>query len=128
MKALEPAWITSRQIEACRVALSRHMKRDGKMWIRIFPDKPVTKNLLKQEWVKEKVPNFGLPLLNPEESCLRSAVLIRKRSRSNGNCFSQATNKNKNLSTPGLRSIKGFNENEDFEIEKCPQRKSKKNY
>ena len=79
LKALEPAWITSRQIEACRVALSRHMKRDGKMWIRIFPDKPVTKNLLKQEWVKEKGhPNFGLPLLNPEESCLRSAVLIRK--------------------------------------------------
>jgi len=43
LKALEPAWITSRQIEACRVALSRKMKRDGKVWIRIFPDKPVTK-------------------------------------------------------------------------------------
>ncbi|NTV45549.1 MAG: 50S ribosomal protein L16 [Chlorobiales bacterium] len=43
LKALEPAWITSRQIEAARVAMTRHMKRDGKIWIRIFPDKPVTK-------------------------------------------------------------------------------------
>ena len=43
LKAMEPAWITSRQIEACRVALTRKMKRDGKVWIRIFPDKPFTK-------------------------------------------------------------------------------------
>ena len=41
LKAMEPAWITSRQIEACRVALTRKMNRDGKVWIRIFPDKPV---------------------------------------------------------------------------------------
>ena len=47
LKALEPAWITSRQIEACRVAISRHMKRDGKSWIRIFPDKPVSKKPLE---------------------------------------------------------------------------------
>ena len=43
LKAMEPAWITDRQIEAARIALTRHMKRDGKVWIRIFPDKPVTK-------------------------------------------------------------------------------------
>lgn len=42
LKALEPAWITNRQIEAARVALTRHIKRGGKVWIRIFPDKPVT--------------------------------------------------------------------------------------
>lgn len=42
LKALEPAWITSRQIEAARVAINRHVKRGGKMWIRIFPDKPIT--------------------------------------------------------------------------------------
>lgn len=42
LKALEPAWITNRQIEAARVALTRHVKRGGKVWIRIFPDKPVT--------------------------------------------------------------------------------------
>lgn len=43
LKALEPIWITDRQIEAARVALTRHMKREGSVWIRIFPDKPVTK-------------------------------------------------------------------------------------
>jgi large subunit ribosomal protein L16 len=43
LKTLEQAWITSRQIEAARVAMTRFMKRDGKVWIRIFPDKPVTK-------------------------------------------------------------------------------------
>lgn len=42
LQALEPAWITSRQIEACRRAIVRHIKRRGKVWIRIFPDKPVT--------------------------------------------------------------------------------------
>ena len=43
IQALEPAWIDSRQIEAARVALTREMKRGGKVWIRIFPDKPITK-------------------------------------------------------------------------------------
>ena len=43
LQALEPAWITNRQIEAARVAITAHIKRGGKMWIRIFPDKPVTK-------------------------------------------------------------------------------------
>ncbi len=43
LKALQSAWITNRQIEAARVALTRRVKRGGKIWIRIFPDKPVTK-------------------------------------------------------------------------------------
>lgn len=42
LKVLESTWITDRQIEAARVAVTRHMKREGKVWIRIFPDKPVT--------------------------------------------------------------------------------------
>jgi len=42
LKTLEPAWITSRQIEASRIAVTRYMKREGQVWIRIFPDKPVT--------------------------------------------------------------------------------------
>lgn len=42
LKALEPCWMTARQIEATRIALTRHLKRGGKIWIRIFPDKPVT--------------------------------------------------------------------------------------
>ena len=43
LKALEPAWVTNRQIEAARVAINRSIKRGGKMWIRVFPDKPITK-------------------------------------------------------------------------------------
>jgi large subunit ribosomal protein L16 len=43
LKVLEPAWITSKQIEASRVAMTRFVKRGGKIWIRIFPDKPITK-------------------------------------------------------------------------------------
>lgn len=42
LQALEPAWVTDRQIEAARVALTRYMRRGGKVWIKIFPDKPVT--------------------------------------------------------------------------------------
>ncbi|MDI6716500.1 MAG: 50S ribosomal protein L16 [Actinomycetota bacterium] len=42
LQALEPAWITNRQIEAARIAMTRHIKRGGKVWINIFPDKPVT--------------------------------------------------------------------------------------
>src|SRR5207245_4820286 len=43
LKTLEPAWITDRQIEAARIAMTRHVKRGGKIWIRMFPDKPITK-------------------------------------------------------------------------------------
>jgi large subunit ribosomal protein L16 len=43
LKATEPGWITSRQIEAARIAMTRYVKRGGKIWIRIFPDKPITK-------------------------------------------------------------------------------------
>ena len=43
LQAVEPGWVSSRQIEACRVAMTRHIKRGGKVWIRIFPDKPITK-------------------------------------------------------------------------------------
>src|ERR1700751_1624769 len=43
LKALEPGWITDRQIEASRIAITRFIKRGGKLWIRVFPDKPVTK-------------------------------------------------------------------------------------
>ena len=43
LKTLEPGWITDRQIEAARIAMTRHVKRGGKIWIRMFPDKPITK-------------------------------------------------------------------------------------
>lgn len=66
LKALEPHWITSRQIEACRVALSRKMKRDGKVWIRIFPDKPVSKKPLETRMGKGKgAPEFWVAVVKP---------------------------------------------------------------
>jgi large subunit ribosomal protein L16 len=66
LKALEPAWITSRQIEACRVSLSRKMKRDGKVWIRIFPDKPVSKKPLETRMGKGKgAPEFWVAVIKP---------------------------------------------------------------
>lgn len=43
LQALEPCWMTNRQIEAARIAMTRHIKRGGKVWIKVFPDKPVTK-------------------------------------------------------------------------------------
>ena len=66
LKALEPQWITSRQIEACRVSLSRKMKRDGKVWIRIFPDKPVSKKPLETRMGKGKgAPEFWVAVVKP---------------------------------------------------------------
>jgi len=66
LKALEPHWITSRQIEACRVALTRKMKRDGRVWIRIFPDKPVSKKPLETRMGKGKgAPEFWVAVIKP---------------------------------------------------------------
>jgi large subunit ribosomal protein L16 len=66
LKAMECHWITSRQIEACRVALSRKMKRDGKVWIRIFPDKPVSKKPLETRMGKGKGgPEFWVAVIKP---------------------------------------------------------------
>jgi large subunit ribosomal protein L16 len=56
LQALEPAWITSKQIEAARVALTRRVKRGGKIWIRIFPDKPITKKPAETRMGKGKGP------------------------------------------------------------------------
>ncbi len=54
LQAMEAGWITARQIEAARVAMTRHVKRGGKVWIRIFPDKPVTKKPLETRMGKGK--------------------------------------------------------------------------
>jgi len=56
LQALERAWVTTTQIEACRVALSRNMKRRGKLWIRVFPDKPITKRPPETRMGKGKGP------------------------------------------------------------------------
>ncbi len=54
LMALEAAWVTNRQIEASRIAINRHVKRGGKLWIRIFPDKPYTKKPLETRMGKGK--------------------------------------------------------------------------
>jgi len=66
LKALEPAWITDRQIEAARVAITRHVKRGGKIWIRIFPDKPVTRKPQESRMGKGKgSPEFWVAVVKP---------------------------------------------------------------
>lgn len=66
LKALEPGWITQRQIEASRVALTRMMKREGKVWIRIFPDKPVTKKPAETRMGSGKgIPEYWVAVIKP---------------------------------------------------------------
>jgi large subunit ribosomal protein L16 len=66
IKTLEEAWITGRQIEAARQAITRHMKREGQLWIRIFPDKPVTKKPAEVRMGKGKgAPEYFVARINP---------------------------------------------------------------
>jgi large subunit ribosomal protein L16 len=66
LKSLEPKWITSRQIEAARIALNRFMKREGKVWIRIFPDKPITKKPAEVRMGKGKgAPEYWVAVIKP---------------------------------------------------------------
>jgi large subunit ribosomal protein L16 len=66
LKAMEPSWITNRQIEAARIAISRHIKRTGKLWIRIFPDKPVTVKPAETRMGKGKgAPEFWVAVVKP---------------------------------------------------------------
>ena len=66
LKALETAWITSRQIEAARIAMTRHVKRGGKVWIRIFPDKPITKKPTEVRMGKGKgAPEAWVAVIKP---------------------------------------------------------------
>src|SRR5260221_1593943 len=66
LQTLEPGWVTSRQIEAARVALTRHIKRGGKVWIRIFPDKPITKKPAETRMGKGKgSPEMWVAVVKP---------------------------------------------------------------
>ena len=66
LQALEPGWVSSRQIEAARVALTRHIKRGGKVWIRIFPDKPITKKPAETRMGKGKgAPEEWVAVIRP---------------------------------------------------------------
>lgn len=66
LKAMEPGWITSRQIEAARIAINRHVKRGCKVWIRIFPDKPITKKPAETRMGKGKgAPEYWVAVVKP---------------------------------------------------------------
>jgi large subunit ribosomal protein L16 len=66
LQALEPVWMTNRQIEAARIAMTRHIKRGGKVWIRIFPDKPVTKKPAETRMGKGKgSPELWVAVVKP---------------------------------------------------------------
>ena len=66
LKAVEPGWLTSRQIEADRIATTRHLKRGGKIWIRIFPDKPITKKPAETRMGKGKgAPEYWVAVIKP---------------------------------------------------------------
>ena len=66
LKAMEPHWLTNRQIEAARVAITRHIKRTGKLWIRVFPDKPVTVKPAETRMGKGKgAPEYWVAVVKP---------------------------------------------------------------
>ncbi|MBS1598581.1 MAG: 50S ribosomal protein L16 [Bacteroidetes bacterium] len=66
LKALEAIWLTNRQLEAARQALTRHMKREGNVWIRVFPDKPITKKPLEVRMGKGKGnPEYWAAVVEP---------------------------------------------------------------
>lgn len=66
IKALEPGWITSRQLEAARIAVTRAMKREGEVWIRVFPDKPITKKPAEVRMGKGKgAPEYWVAVVKP---------------------------------------------------------------
>ncbi len=97
LQALESSWITTTQIEAARVAITRHMKRRGKVWIRIFPDKPVTKKPAETRMGKGKGPPEtwvavvrkgriiceidGIPASMAQETMSRAAAKLGIRTR-----------------------------------------------
>ena len=66
LQALEPSWITANQIEAARVAMTRYFKRFGKVWIKIFPDKPISKKPLETRMGKGKgAPEYWVAVVKP---------------------------------------------------------------
>ena len=87
LQALEPAWITNRQIEAARIAMTRYMKRGGKVWIKIFPDQPITQKPLEvrmgsgkgspEKWVAVVKPGKVMfEVAGVPEEVAREAILL----------------------------------------------------
>jgi small subunit ribosomal protein S3 len=93
LKCLEPAWITDRQIEAARIAMTRHIKRGGKIWIRMFPDKPVTKKPAETRMGKGKgAPEYWVAVVKAGPDSLRDRRRRREdRARRNASGGSEAS-------------------------------------
>jgi large subunit ribosomal protein L16 len=82
IKSLEEGWITSRQIEAARIAMTRAMKREGQVWIRIFPDKPVTKKPAEVRMGKGKgAPEYWVAVVRPGTILFEAGGVSREVAR-----------------------------------------------
>jgi large subunit ribosomal protein L16 len=82
LQAMQPAWVTSRQIEAARVAITRTIKRGGKVWIRVFPDKPVTKKPAETRMGKGKgAPEFWVAVIKPGRVMFEIEGITRELAR-----------------------------------------------
>ena len=82
LQATQPAWVTSRQIEAARVAITRTIKRGGKVWIRVFPDKPVTKKPAETRMGKGKgAPEFWVCVVKPGRVLFEIEGITRQLAR-----------------------------------------------
>jgi len=82
LQALEPGWVTARQIEAARVALTRYIKRGGKVWIKIFPDKPVTKKPAETRMGSGKgAPEYWVAVVKPGRIMFELAGVPEEQAR-----------------------------------------------
>ena len=80
IQALEPCWLTARQIEAARIAMTRHIKRGGKVWINIFPDKPVTKKPAETRMGSGKGnPEFWVAVVKPGRVLFELSFPVREQ-------------------------------------------------
>ena len=90
--ALEPAWIKSNQIEAARIAMTRFTKRGGKVWIKIFPDKPVTTKPAETRMGSGKgTLEYWVAVVKPGRVMLKLPVFLRRLQESSSSCGSQIT-------------------------------------
>jgi len=82
IKALEPGWLTSRQLESARIAVTRAMKREGQVWIRIFPDKPITKKPAEVRMGKGKgAPEYWVAVVEPGRILFESGGISEELAR-----------------------------------------------
>ncbi len=79
IQAMAPAYVTNRQIESARIAMTRYIKRGGKVWINIYPDHPSPRSLPKSAWAPARVrPSGGSPTSSPDASCSSFPVSAKR--------------------------------------------------